>query len=232
MLKFSNADEVYEALYTFLIEGIDKNIAETGMCSLGISGGSSPVPLFEKLAKADISWKNIQVFWVDERYVSHDHPDSNFKSAFDSWLKYAPEIRYHPVDTGHENPQESARQYEQFLIKVLGSSPGDQPKPLDIVLLGMGTDGHTASLFPGSASLQLEKKSVVATENPYSGQKRISLNYHYIAGSKILLLPVIGSEKFSVLQKALRGENSFPIQYFLSENTNSIIFTTGSDDAG
>jgi 6-phosphogluconolactonase len=129
-------------------------IAQRGQFTIALAGGSTPKPLYEKLAAQDLPWDKIHIFWGDERYVSADHPDSNEGMARRAWLDRVPfpGANLHPMPTQATDPAESAQQYEAHLRQFFGSQ--DIPA-FDIILLGLGDDGHTASLFPHTAVLNV-----------------------------------------------------------------------------
>jgi 6-phosphogluconolactonase len=122
-------------------------IAQRGQFTIVLAGGSTPKPLYEKLSGQDLPWDKIHVFWGDERYVSATHPDSNEGMARRAWLDQVPfpPQNLHPMPTQAQDPEASAQVYETHLHTFFGTQ--DIPA-FDLILLGLGDDGHTASLFP------------------------------------------------------------------------------------
>ncbi len=187
-----------------VVQHIHQAIAARGMCSLALAGGSTPKPLYEALAKADLPWSQIQIFWGDERYVSIDHPDSNAGMAKAAWLDQVPlpVANIHCVPTDCATPAEAAEQYEATLRQHLG--PEDWPA-IDITLLGMGDDGHTASLFPHTAALTVSDRLVTVGEK--SGAPRITFTAPFINKSRCVIFLVSGQNKQTALEHVFAVED-------------------------
>jgi 6-phosphogluconolactonase len=172
-----------------------------GVFSLVLSGGSTPVGLYRTLAVAprreEIDWPRVEVFWGDERCVPPDHRESNFRMAEETLLSRVPVApeRVHRI-RGEDEPRVAAAGYEEEIRAVLGSRPA-----FSLVLLGMGDDGHTASLFPGSPALQEEERLATAVETP-AGQ-RITLTLAALREARSVVFLVGGTRKASVLARAL-----------------------------
>jgi len=130
-------------------------IAERGQFTIALAGGSTPKPLYERLSAQDLPWDKIHVFWGDERYVSATHPDSNEGMARRAWLDRVPfpAENLHPMPTQAIDPADSAQQYEAHLRSFFGTQ--EEIPAFDLILLGLGDDGHTASLFPHTEVLNL-----------------------------------------------------------------------------
>ncbi|HEX6716301.1 MAG TPA: 6-phosphogluconolactonase [Pyrinomonadaceae bacterium] len=154
---FSNPDELARAAAKYFVARSPLTVA--------LSGGSTPKLLYQLLAdpnepfREQISWSNVHFFWSDERHVPPDHPESNYRMANEALLSRVPVTKenVHRIPSENSSAAEVARDYEQTLIEVTKSS---LPR-LDLILLGLGTDGHTASIFPGSEVLH-ETKGLVA----------------------------------------------------------------------
>lgn len=133
----------------FILEKLGEAVGARGRATLAISGGSSPKPLFRRLASAASDWNGIHIFWVDERAVPPDHADSNFRLARELLLDPAriPERQIHRVEAELE-PELAARRYSDEMERFFGLRSGQIPS-FDVLHLGLGPDGHTASLFPG-----------------------------------------------------------------------------------
>lgn len=173
-------------------ETIRAAVRERGRCWLALSGGSTPEPLYRALAQADLPWADLWVLWGDERYVPADHPDSNQRMARRAWLDHVPipaaQILPWPTEAG--DPAADAVRYEQWLGDRLGV--GALPQ-LDCVLLGMGDDGHTASLFPHTAALEVRDRLVAVGEK--DGQPRLTLTYAMLNAARQVLFLVAGASK-------------------------------------
>lgn len=180
-----------------------------------LSGGSTPKRLYHRLAidpwRAALPWDRLNWFWGDERFVPHDDPRSNFAMTKEALLAKVPcpagAIHKIPVDGG--SAAISARLYEFDLQRFYGSSSIDGSRPLfDVMLLGIGSDGHTASLFPGMPAIDEGRKWVVASQpglDPFV--PRITLTLPAIAASRAVVFLVAGADKRDVLSRILAGED-------------------------
>lgn len=177
-----------------ILTKLDTAIKQQGRFTIALSGGSTPKPLYEAIASQKLPWDKIHVFWGDERYVSPDHPDSNELMARRAWLDQVeiPEANIHAVPTSDNNPAVSAAKYEQHLQAFFNSAPGEFP-PLDVVLLGMGDDAHTASLFPHTAALQVRDRLI--TVGNKDGNPRITFTYPFINAAHSVIFVVAGANK-------------------------------------
>jgi 6-phosphogluconolactonase len=139
---------------TAICDAAQVAIAQRGQFTIALSGGSTPKPLYEKLSQQELPWDKIHVFWGDERYVSPDHPDSNEGMARRAWLDRVafPAQNLHPMPTQASDPVDAAQQYETHLRQFFGTP---EIPTFDLILLGLGDDGHTASLFPHTAVLNV-----------------------------------------------------------------------------
>ncbi|MEM7165201.1 MAG: 6-phosphogluconolactonase [Planctomycetota bacterium] len=175
-------------------------IAERGRFLLALSGGSTPRALFDVLALAPfrdgIDWDCVEFFWGDERAVAPDHPDSNFQMANEALLQplqIAPE-RIHRMVGEHADPGTAARDYARTIATVAG--PGsDAPPRLDLILLGLGDDAHTASLFPGTAALAETESWVVANDVPQLDTTRLTMTFPLINAAREVLFLATGAKK-------------------------------------
>src|SRR4051812_8502729 len=147
----------------------DKALAATGPFAICCSGGSTPKRLYERLAEPDVAarfpWPRVHWFWGDERFVPHNHPDSNYGMIHAALLSRAPVPpgNIHAVPTEGLTPEQAAGAYEQTLRNFCDTPRLDTGQPMfDVVLLGIGEDGHTASLFPGQPALDETQRWVIA----------------------------------------------------------------------
>jgi 6-phosphogluconolactonase len=180
---------------------------------LVLAGGSTPRALYERLAsdayRDRIDWAGVHIFFGDERCVPHDHPRSNYHMAFETLLSHVPipAQQIHPIPTGTQL-QEDARSYEVLLKDFYGSSTLDPARPLfDLVLLGLGSDGHIASLFPGDPALDERQDWAlgVMREEP-----RITLTFPALESSKAIAFLVTGAEKAAAMRAARARDKSIP----------------------
>jgi 6-phosphogluconolactonase len=176
-----------------------------------LAGGSTPRRVYELLASAErdqFPWDRAHWFFGDERFVPHDHPDSNYRMAREAMFDAAPvpAANLHPIPTAGQ-PAQAARRYESELREFYGAATLDPQRPLfDVVLLGLGEDGHTASLFPGTKALQERERWVVDVLNPKS-EPRITLTYPALESTRDLAFLVAGAHKRDILARVRGGED-------------------------
>lgn len=177
-----------------IISKIETAIAEQGRFTIALAGGSTPKPLYEAIASRNLPWDKIHVFWGDERYVPPDHPDSNQLMARRAWLDRVeiPAANIHPMPTDEADPAVAAAKYEKHLQEFFHSSPGEFPS-LDVVLLGMGDDAHTASLFPHTAALKVKDKLI--TVGNKDDNQRLTFTYPFINAARCVMFLATGANK-------------------------------------
>lgn len=194
-------------------------IAVRERCTVALSGGSTPRAMFQLLAQppyvAHIDWSKVFVFWGDERFVPPDDPESNYRMARESLLEHValPAANIFPVPTVGSAPEEAAQAYAATISSFFDSTPPQ----FDLILLGMGPDGHTASLFPGHPEVvQPSDALVVAVHNsPKPPPDRISFTYRLINAAQHVIVLVGGGDKASALRAVLAGPHDvvrLPIQ--------------------
>ena len=194
-----------ERCLDLVVAKILEAIASEGRCNLVLSGGSTPKALYEALATQDLPWHNLHVFWGDERYVPPDHPDSNQRMARQTWLDKVdiPEQNIHPIPTTGSDPTADAQKHERELQEFFGVGAGEFPS-FDIILLGMGDDAHTASLFPHTEALQVRDKLV--TVGFKDGEPRITFTIPSINRAKSVIFLVAGKNKQAALAQVFAPE--------------------------
>jgi 6-phosphogluconolactonase len=177
-----------------ILSKLETAIEQRGQFTIALSGGSTPKPLYEAIATQKLPWDKIHIFWGDERYVPPDHPDSNELMTRGAWLDRVdiPAANIHPVPTLEANPELAAAKYEQHLKEFFNSSGVEFPA-LDVVLLGMGDDAHTASLFPHTEALKVRDRLV--TVGNKDGNPRISFTYPFINSALSVIFLVAGANK-------------------------------------
>lgn len=181
-------------------------VAERGRFSVALAGGSTPAALYALWAsdyRQRMPWDRTFVFFGDERYVPADDPASNYRMARESLLDYVPipPAQIFPMRTDYANPDDAARGYEQTLRGFFGS----QSRALDLVLLGLGPEGHTASLFPDSPALQERERWVVAPVVPAKPQQRLTLTLPILNQARTAFFVVAGAAKREIV-RAIRNE--------------------------
>lgn len=166
--------------------------------SLALSGGSTPGPVFRELAKRDVPWNLVDFYFVDERFVPPDHPESNYLLAEETLFKPLGlrEDQVFRMQGERQDRDEAARDYEKRL-----------PPVLDVVVLGMGEDGHTASLFPGSSSLEEKTRRVLAVVGPKPPPWRMTLTLPVLQSARKVLGLVAGAGKRDMVRRVLAGED-------------------------
>ncbi len=187
-----------ETAYTLIIERVRTALTERQSCSIALSGGSTPQPLYAALALADLPWDRIQIFWGDERYVPASNPDSNYGMTRRVWLDLVPipAANVHPMPTDLSQPQLAAAEYDRQITAHFGLESGSIPV-FDIVLLGMGDDGHTASLFPHTTALSVVDRLVTVGDK--DGQPRLTFTFPLINQARSTIFLVSGASKQTAL---------------------------------
>lgn len=214
---FNSSDELIQATVAFIIERACSAIESRGKFHLALSGGSTPREFHALLAQPDnaakIDWTNVHIYFGDERVVPHNHPDSNYLMARKTLLNHVPiPVRnIHPIEIFSDNPQEGARRYDQLLKELLPQDRYKRPV-FDLILLGLGADGHTASLFPETDILTNISQRVATVYVPKLETWRISLTLPTLNSARELLLVAAGREKAEIIA-ALNDKNSPPGAY-------------------
>ncbi len=206
---FADKPALVQRALTLTVGAIQAAVADRGYCTLALAGGSTPKPLYQALAKQDLPWEQLYIFWGDERYVPVDHPDSNAGMAKAAWLDQVPIPPDHILlaPTLQGDPATSASQYEAMIKAVFGRLQGtasDQIPEFDLILLGMGDDGHTASLFPQTDALGVADR---LTTVGYKGtDPRITLTVPLINHSRRVLFLVAGADKETALGQVFAAD--------------------------
>jgi 6-phosphogluconolactonase len=205
-----------------------ESIAAAGRFSVALSGGSTPLVLYRLLAEASfreaIDWSRVHLFWGDERFVPARDPDSNYGAAREAFVSRVPipADNVHPILTDTADPETAAAQYEDTLRRFFSLSEGEMPR-FDLILLGLGPEGHTASLFPGSAALDENKRPVVATYVPKLAAWRVTLTPPVLRCARNVMFLVAGPDKATVLRGVFEGPydpHSLPAQLVRPEKGN------------
>jgi 6-phosphogluconolactonase len=197
------------------IDIADQAIADHGTFRVALSGGSTPKALYAALASDEFStranWSEMQIFFSDERFVPPDSADSNYHTAFVAMLSKVrvPERNVHKVATVDIRPEESAANYEEGIRRVFAVGEGVVPR-FDLILLGLGPDGHTASLFPGTEALQEASRLVVPNFVPKFDSWRITFTYRLINAGKIVAFLSQGPDKAERIGQVLSGQSDLP----------------------
>lgn len=224
VLEFPNAELLGAALTARLRELLQDAVARRGQASLAVSGGTTPIPLFVRLAEMELPWDKVTISLVDERWVEAQDPDSNENLVRTYLLRHkAAGARFIPMKT--EDPtaiqgEETCALWQQQISR-----------PYDCLLLGMGNDGHTASLFPGANNLEAavdldSGKICLASQPPAAPYERMTLTLPAILGSRQIFLHLQGEAKKQILARALQAgaAEEMPIRYILRQSTPVTIY--------
>lgn len=218
--RFTGFDALIAGAADELAALIHTSIEARGACRIALSGGDTPRPLYERLATMPLQWDRIELWWGDDRCVPPENVDSNYrlvKVALLDRLGTNTIERVHRMMT-EQPPVEAAEAYERELIGVLGVPP-----ILDIALLGIGPDGHTASLFPGTAALTETARWVVANHVPQLDTMRITMTAPTLRAARHIRFLVAGSGKAAALAAVLEGPRDperYPAQLVADAETD------------
>jgi 6-phosphogluconolactonase len=215
----SDAETLAQRSVELFVDGAHKAINAKGAFYVAISGGHTPQRFFELLAEMpqanSLPWDKIQLFWVDERYVEPDSEWSNYKLAADTFLNKVaiPQENIHRIPTEYEDFKAAASCYEQTIREIFGLDENQIPE-FDLVILGMGADGHTGSLFPNSYAL-FDTEDLACVVYVMDGDlNRITLTHPVLRAASHLIVLVSGQEKADILKEVLTSgpdEVQYPI---------------------
>ena len=217
---FPNLDELSRQAAGRFARLANQRVAESRLFSAALSGGSTPRHLYELLASPPFSekvpWSSVHLFQVDERCVDPDHPQSNYRMIREALLDHGavPQANFHRMPAELADRDEAARQYAEEMGRVLRPKSNQWPR-LDLVFLGMGADGHTASLFPGSPALDAQVFWVVANEADKLQIPRLTLTFPVLNAAGCVIFLVAGADKAETVSQALdpsTAPDTFPVQ--------------------
>ncbi len=211
---FPDADSLAARASDALAEAINESIANKGRCTLGLSGGETPAKTFRKLADASVDWTKVDLFQVDERVAPDGHPDRNLTLIQAQLLDNipGPHPEVHPMSVAVHDLENAVDEYSSLLEELAGSPP-----MLDVVQLGLGSDGHTASLFPDDSALHVDYKWVVWT-NPKHGYLRMTLTFPVLDRARFIAFLIQGADKAQALRDVLAKDASRPAARLTNEN--------------
>ncbi|MDR8523984.1 MULTISPECIES: 6-phosphogluconolactonase [Shewanella] len=220
--SFDNKDALEAQLAERIANQLQEAVDARGKASLIVSGGSTPLKLFELLSKKAIDWSDVYITLADERWVSADHSDSNERLVRNNLLQNrAASAKFRGLKNMYSTPQEGC----DMAIEQLGCFP----KPFDVVVLGMGNDGHTCSWFPCAEKAQLEhalttSELCVAVQPGNAPHSRISLSKSAILASRQIYLHIVGEQKLDVYRQALASDDSreMPIRAVLDQRKTPV----------
>ena len=202
---FDSSAELAQAAAEYFVAQCPETVA--------LSGGSTPKLMFQVLAdqfRDEVAWSRIHFFWSDERHVAPDDPESNYRMANEALLSHVPVTtgNVHRIRSENPNAAAVASEYEQTLRDVT-----QQALPrLDLIFLGLGTDGHTASIFPGSEVLNEKERLVAAPYVEKFKTHRLTMTLPLLNNGASIVFLVSGAEKAEIVKAVLQGENKYPAQ--------------------
>ena len=209
---YPTPDELARAAAQHFVERAAQAIEKRGRARIAISGGSTPKATFALLADPaesygkEVQWENVELFWVDERTVGPDDPDSNYRMTNESLLsKVALDPAHIHRIEGELDPEEAASKYESLIRREFRLEGAEVPR-FDVVWLGMGDDGHTASLFPGTEGIHERGRIVYANHVPQKDTWRITLTAPVINEALDVVFLIAGEDKAEPLERVLYGD--------------------------
>lgn len=202
----ADADTVAKKAAELIAGEARSAVSARGRFTIAVSGGHTPWVMLRALASEDVPWGNVRVFQVDERVAPEGHPDRNLTHLRESLLENAPlpPIQIYAMPVEIADLHTAAAQYAAELERITGSPP-----VLDLVHLGLGPDGHTASLVPDDPVLEISGRDVAVT-GIYQGRKRLTLTYDAINRARLILWLVTGSEKLPMFKRLREADKSIP----------------------
>ncbi|HVM87482.1 MAG TPA: 6-phosphogluconolactonase [Puia sp.] len=225
---FKTADEFNHAVADWIVDSIAKTLKIQDRFTLVLSGGNTPKALYQLLSattyREKIDWSKLHVFWGDERYVPFTDERNNAKMAYENLLNHVsvPASQIHVMQTENISPEKSAEEYEKALHQYFPFTIHDSPfTTFDLVLLGMGDDGHVLSLFPGTSAVHEEKKWATSLWLQAQDMYRITLTKTVVNKSKKIVFLTTGTNKAHALKEVLEGHYNpdlYPSQEIKPEN--------------
>lgn len=202
--------ELFESAAEEIVRAANEAVADRGRFTLVLSGGSTPKNLYTLLAtnaRSSLPWERTYFFWGDERHVPPTDPDSNYRMVDEAMLSKIPIPPSNVFRMPAENPEaaDAAAAYERTIQEFFGLQPGGIPR-FDLILLGMGPDGHTASLFPGTDALKEKNKLVVANWVEKLKTSRLTLTLPVLNAARCVAFLVSGTDKAPSLKAVLEGD--------------------------
>lgn len=220
-LNFSSPEELASALADDVARKLDAAVREREKASLAVSGGSTPKQFFQALSQKEIGWQAVLCTLVDERWVPETDARSNAALVRENLLQgRAAKAAFLPLFSGHDDPDRG--------LPCIRAELAQMPRPFDVVVLGMGADGHTASFFPAGDNLQAaldgDSYHLVSMRAPGAGEPRITLTLPAILDTRYLVLHIEGGEKEAVLDRAMeRGPvEEMPVRAILHQKRTAL----------
>jgi 6-phosphogluconolactonase len=228
----ADAEAVSRAAAEEFVRLANAAIVARGQFTIALSGGSTPKRLYQLLAEApfreQVAWDKVEFFWGDERSVPPDHNDSNYHMASEAMLRKlpVPVTHIHRIEAERTDRDAAARDYEAALARVFKTSVGGEIPGFDLILLGMGPDGHTASLFPHTTALKERSRWVVVNYVPKFATDRVTFTVPVLNRAREVLFLVAGADKAEPLHEVLEGppnHDEYPSQ-FVKPSPGELVF--------
>lgn len=203
---FQSAEEVAKEAARYIADRIRENIARKGHFTFAISGGRTPWEMIKELAQYDLPWESVFLFQVDERVAPDAHADRNLTQLFKAieGSKLVLRLNVFPMRVNAVDIDEACEEYESHINRMTENGK------FDLIHLGIGTDGHTASLIPGDPVLEIKNKGVAMTSTSYQGRQRMTLTYPMINQAEKILWIITGEEKAEMLNRLLHQDPEIP----------------------
>jgi len=219
------------------VEAAGRAIEERGIFRVALSGGSTPKAVYPLLLEPErrdrVDWSRVEFFWGDERSVPPDHPESNFGVAYRMLISHLPNVR---ADRIHRMPAEApdidaaALSHESELRLAFGAR-GDRPPAFDLIWLGMGPDGHTASCFPGTDALDETERWVVGNWVPAQQTWRMTLTFPVLNAGRQVLFVVTGADKADPIRRIRQGGSGLPAERVAGDHVEWLIDAAAAGEA-
>jgi 6-phosphogluconolactonase len=210
---FADPTALYQGAAQFFVETAQAAITARGRFTVSLAGGSTPKKLYQLLAsepyKSQVNWSAVHLFWGDERYLPYNHADSNYRMVKEALLDYVPlpAENIHGMPVGYADLEAAAQAYGQELNAFF-----DGDIRLDLTFLGMGGDGHTASLFPGDPALTVLDRPVAVARPQSQPTARLTLTYPVLNRSRCIVFMIAGADKAAMLAEVIAGGATYPSQ--------------------
>ncbi len=230
-------DAVAAATADRFVEEAIAAIDERGTFRVALSGGSTPKQVYPMLLEPErrdaVDWSRVEFFWGDERSVPPDHPESNFGVAYGMLISQLPGVqadRVHRMPAEAEDIDAAAMGYESELRLAFGAR-GSDPPAFDLIWLGMGPDGHCASLFPGTSALDERERWVVGNWVPQQDTWRMTLTYPVLLAARSVLFVVTGADKADAIRAIRAGGSGLPAEQVAGDQVEWIVDQAAAGDA-
>lgn len=203
---YSSAEEIAHEAARWISSLAKSKIESKGSFSFAISGGRTPWEMLAKLAQEKLPWEKIFLFQVDERIAPEGHKDRNLTQLFQvlQGTRLMTRLNIFPMHVISENLQNACEDYNQHIQEITGNGK------LDLIHLGMGSDGHTASLIPGDKVCEVENQMIALTDQPYQGRQRMTMTFPLINQAENILWLITGEEKKEMLVRMLNKDLEIP----------------------